>query len=51
MGRAGEIQKFLMSNGWSASERTVLAGDAGNRRYERLANPTKGQAVLMDADP
>jgi aminoglycoside/choline kinase family phosphotransferase len=51
MGRAGQIQKFLISNGWSASVRTKLAGDAGNRRYERLADPVKGQAILMDADP
>ena len=43
MGRAGEIQKFLISNGWGASVRTMLAGDAGNRRYERLANPPKGR--------
>lgn len=29
----------------------MLASDAGNRKYERLADPIKGQAVLMDADP
>ncbi len=51
MGRASEIQKFLMSNGWGAAVRTMLAGDAGNRRYERLADPVRGRAVLMDADP
>ena len=51
MNREEEVQKFLMSNGWAAAVRFPLAGDAGNRRYERLADPIKGQAILMDADP
>ena len=51
MNREGEVQKFLMSNGWATAVRSPLAGDAGNRRYERLDDPIKGQAVLMDANP
>ena len=51
MSRDKEIQKFLTTAGWGSAKRTPLAGDAGNRRYERLTDPVKGQAVLMDADP
>ena len=51
MRRDKEIQVFLTTAGWGSAKRTPLAGDAGNRRYERLTDPVKGQAVLMDADP
>ena len=51
MSRDKEIQVFLTTAGWGSAKRTPLAGDAGNRRYERLTDPVKGQAVLMDADP
>lgn len=40
---------FLDKNDWSAAKRVPLAGDASNRRYERLTHPTLGPAVLMDA--
>lgn len=41
---------FLREAGWSAARRVFLAGDASDRRYERLhfAGET---AVLMDAPP
>ena len=51
MSREGEVQNFLMSNGWATALRYPLAGDAGNRKYERLDDPIKGRAVLMDANP
>ncbi|MDT2076590.1 MAG: phosphotransferase [Planktomarina sp.] len=51
MNRDQEITNFLVTVGWGSAKRTPLAGDAGRRRYERLADPIKGQAVLMDADP
>ena len=44
-------QAFLQSNGWGTARRAPLAGDASNRRYERLAHPELGPAVLMDAAP
>ncbi|MBO9434396.1 phosphotransferase [Ruegeria sp. R13_0] len=37
---------------WANATRAPLAGDASNRRYERLTDPTTGRtAVLMDAPP
>lgn len=48
--RADLIQNFLSSTPWASADRSLLAGDASNRRYERLCleNPEK-TAVLMDA--
>lgn len=41
---------FLRTAGWGAATRRVLAGDASNRRYDRLTDPATGaSAVLMDA--
>ena len=48
--RATLATAFLARAGWGAATRAPLAGDASNRRYERLAGPL-GPAVLMDADP
>ena len=43
---------FLGDTDWSNAKRRPLAGDASNRRYERLTHPNTGQtAVLMDAPP
>ncbi len=42
---------FLHSAGWSAARSSHLAGDASNRRYERLTGPEGQRAVLMDAPP
>ncbi|WP_319825174.1 aminoglycoside phosphotransferase family protein [Thalassovita sp.] len=44
------IDRFIAGTDWAEAKRTNLAGDASNRRYERLfmANQT---AVLMDAPP
>jgi aminoglycoside/choline kinase family phosphotransferase len=49
--RADRISAFLSSAGWGAATRTALAGDASNRRYERLTNRDGETAVLMDAPP
>ncbi len=50
--RSDEIQAFIDGSDWRGSHRAPLAGDASNRRYERLAHPKTGQsAVLMDAPP
>lgn len=46
------IASFLKTTDWSDAVRAPLAGDASNRRYERLTNPETGAtAVLMDAPP
>ncbi|MEN9017000.1 MAG: phosphotransferase, partial [Hellea sp.] len=51
MTRVAEIKAFLEKAGWSRVQREPIAGDAGNRRYERLTDPTQGNAILMDAEP
>lgn len=50
-GRAEDMNAFLTLSGWGDATRAPLAGDASNRRYERLAHPDLGRAVLMDAPP
>lgn len=43
---------FLSTTGWAGAKRGPLAGDASNRRYERLTHPESGATVvLMDAPP
>ncbi|MCV3269992.1 aminoglycoside phosphotransferase family protein [Roseobacter sinensis] len=49
--RAADLAQFIAQAGWSAAERAPLAGDASNRRYERLCLPNGTRAVLMDAPP
>ena len=45
-------ETFLARAGWGAARRSVLAGDASHRRYDRLTLGPSGQrAVLMDAPP
>ena len=41
---------FVAHAGWGAATRRFLAGDASDRRYDRLSGP-QGTAVLMDAPP
>lgn len=48
--RADEIRGFLAASGWGAAERRHLAGDASDRRYERLRLGA-ATAVLMDNAP
>lgn len=50
--RASLAVSFLSDAGWAGAFRASLAGDASNRRYERLTDPVTGNsAVLMDAPP
>ncbi|SMH44683.1 hypothetical protein SAMN05661107_1526 [Maritimibacter sp. HL-12] len=50
--RENRLRAFLASNGWQQANRMALAGDASNRRYERLSGGPGGRkAVLMDASP
>jgi aminoglycoside/choline kinase family phosphotransferase len=45
------MELFLTLSGWGQARRSTLAGDASNRRYDRLIHPELGRAVLMDAPP
>jgi aminoglycoside/choline kinase family phosphotransferase len=49
-GRAALLADFIGTTDWAGAERTVLAGDASNRRYDRLRRGGES-AVLMDAPP
>lgn len=49
--RAAAISAFLAQTEFSAASRAPLAGDAGNRRYERLTRADGARAILMDARP
>jgi N-acetylmuramate 1-kinase len=48
--RAAELTEFLRQSGWGSAERRHLAGDASDRRYERLRLGA-ATAVLMDSPP
>jgi aminoglycoside/choline kinase family phosphotransferase len=48
--RQGHLTRFLAAAGWGAAERRHLAGDASDRRYERLRLGA-ATAVLMDSPP
>ena len=48
--RSNEMDRFLSEHGYSAATRSMLAGDASFRRYERVH--IEGEVlVLMDAPP
>ncbi|GGE55656.1 aminoglycoside phosphotransferase family protein [Actibacterium pelagium] len=49
--RATLADAFLKDAGWGTALKRPLAGDASNRRYDRLTHPDFGPAVLMDAPP
>jgi len=49
--RADDTTAFLATTPFAGWARRHLAGDASNRRYERLTGPEGRTAVLMDAPP
>lgn len=49
--RAEMAAEFIDTAGWSDACRTVIAGDASNRRYERLTQADGTTLILMDAPP
>ncbi|MFG6594377.1 aminoglycoside phosphotransferase family protein [Sulfitobacter sp. 1A13368] len=49
--RAALIKGFLQTAGWAEASRKLLAGDASNRRYDRLRKANGARAILMDAPP
>lgn len=45
-------EQFLAKTPWVGAGRSPLAGDASNRRYDRLKDPNSGNsAIFMDAPP
>jgi len=48
--RATLVSEFLDRCGWPNAKRTLLAGDASFRKYDRITS-NNGSAVLMDAPP
>lgn len=50
--RAVLAEALIARTPWAKATHAPLAGDASNRRYERLTDPATGRtAVLMDAPP
>ena len=49
--RSEQMAAFLTRAGWGTAPRTLVAGDASNRRYERLDKGAGKTAILMDAPP
>ncbi len=50
--RAVLAEALIAQTPWANAQRAPLAGDASNRRYERLTDPKTGKtAVLMDSPP
>ncbi|KPA19859.1 Phosphotransferase enzyme family protein [Shimia sp. SK013] len=49
--RADLLGQFLAKTEWRNATRAMVAGDASNRRYDRLAKPDGATAILMDAPP
>lgn len=47
--RTTEKAAFLAQSGWDNADIRLLAGDASNRRYDRLTKASGERAVLMDA--
>ncbi|TDT73774.1 hypothetical protein BDE40_2550 [Litoreibacter halocynthiae] len=44
-------ERFIASTDWTGANRTPLAGDASNRKYDRVRKDGLPPAVLMDAAP
>jgi len=49
--RETAISGFLKTTDWSDAQRVNIAGDASNRRYDRLTKLDDSSAILMDAPP
>ncbi|MEP1612883.1 MAG: phosphotransferase [Roseobacter sp.] len=51
MNRTHQISAFINAAGWGSATVTALAGDASNRKYDRLTKPDGTTAVLMNTPP
>ena len=49
--REAQASTFISRTGWASAQRRVVAGDASNRRYDRLREASGKTAILMDAPP
>ncbi len=49
--RETAMTNFLGATQWSNAQRVTVAGDASNRRYDRLTHVDGTAAILMDASP
>ena len=49
--RAVLVDQFIQGIGWDDANRSIIAGDASNRRYDRLTRSDNTTAILMDAPP
>ncbi len=49
--RATLMDEFVARAGWAHAARRMVAGDASNRRYERLTATDGATLILMDAPP
>lgn len=49
--RQEQIEDFLKDAGWTDCTRTRVAGDASQRRYDRVRRENGSSAILMDAPP
>lgn len=49
MTRSRRASLFIAKAGWADASVSILAGDASNRRYDRLTRADGATAVLMDA--
>lgn len=49
--RSALISGFLRGSAWADGQRRTIAGDASNRRYERITLQDGATAILMDAPP
>ncbi|KEJ90628.1 aminoglycoside phosphotransferase family protein [Sulfitobacter donghicola] len=47
--RAHKLTEFIRTSGWQDAARETVAGDASNRRYERLTMADGASIILMDA--
>ena len=45
------VDQFIQGIGWADANRNTVAGDASNRRYDRLTRSDNTTAILMDAPP
>lgn len=49
--RPYQMTEFVRISGWGNADRLLVAGDASNRKYERLTKPSGETLILMDAPP